>query len=182
MFLPLRSHRLLRGARRLRRTFRKKSRFFPPARPLSPRQACAFALSPPPFGEPSLRSVSPFISSVPSGRRFLLRETSLRSVSLRGRRAFASLVSTGAQSLRPVRDLSFRRASETSANFSKNPVSSRPPTRFASQPPGVRLVSFAGLGAFASLHLLAGRRAGAPLVSAFIGEPPRSTLKKRLSQ
>ncbi len=37
----------------------------------------------------------------------------------------------------------------------KSPLPSRPPTRFASQTSDVRLVSFAGLGAFASLHLLA---------------------------
>ncbi len=43
------------------------------------------------------------------------------------------------------RDLSFRLASETSANFQKISVSSRPPTRFASHPPSVRLVSFAEL-------------------------------------
>ena len=81
----------------------------------------------------------------------------------RGRRAFALLVS--ASGSKPPRSAagSFRQASETSANLQKEiSVASRPPTRFASQTPCFRLVSFALLGS---------RRFR--LSSSLVGEPPR---------
>ncbi len=79
-----------------------------------------------------------------------------------------------------LRDLSFRLASEPSANFSKKtPLASRPPTRFASQVPGVRLVSSACRRAYAfRLSLLLSvspPKAGSPLRS----EPPRSAAGSR---